>query len=134
MKNVADALRPAGGPHQPARRRPTWPRIWRIRARLLSFVVVGGGYTGVETAGQLYDFVRQAHRYYPNLRHSVVRVVLVHAQGELLGEIGPDLGAYARRSLEDRGVEVRPQLAGGSGHGQAGGAGRRVGDRGQHAW
>jgi NADH dehydrogenase len=77
------------------------------RARLLTFVVVGGGYTGVETAGQLLDFIRQAHRFYANLRDSTPRVVLVHGGGELLAEIGPKLGAYARGVLVKRGVEVR---------------------------
>jgi NADH dehydrogenase len=78
----------------------------RIRERLLTFVVVGGGYTGVETAGQLFDFIRQVHRFYTNLRTSPLRVVLVHAGKELLAEIGPELGAYARGVLEKRGVEV----------------------------
>jgi NADH dehydrogenase len=106
MKNAADALRLRAALINRLEEANLVEDI-EVRARLLCFVVVGGGYTGVETAGQLFDFVRQAHRYYPNLRHAVVRVVLVHAQGELLGEIGPDLGAYARRSLEDRGVEVK---------------------------
>jgi NADH dehydrogenase len=77
------------------------------RQRLLTFIVVGGGYTGVETAGQMLDFIRQAHRYYANLRESKLRVVLIHSRGELLGEIGPELGSYARQVLEKRGVEVR---------------------------
>ncbi len=78
-----------------------------VRRRLLTFVVVGGGYTGVETAGQMLDFIRQAHRFYPNLRACEPRVVLVHSGKELLGEIGPELGGYARRVLEKRGVEIR---------------------------
>ncbi len=79
----------------------------QIRLRLLTFVIVGGGYTGVETAGQLFDFIRQVHRFYTNLRSSPLRVVLVHSGQELLAEIGPKLGAYAREVLEKRGVEVR---------------------------
>jgi NADH dehydrogenase len=78
-----------------------------IRLRLLTFVVVGGGYTGVETAGQMFDFISQVHRFYANLRNSPLRVVLVHGGEELLAEIGPKLGAYARGILEKRGVEVR---------------------------
>jgi len=77
-----------------------------IRSRLLTFVVVGGGYTGVETAGQMLSFIEQAHRYYANLRDSKPRVVLVHAGKELLLEIGPKLGAYARGVLEKKGMEV----------------------------
>ena len=105
MKNVADALR---------LRAAIINRLEEAnlveddatRARLLTFVVVGGGYTGVETAGQMLDFIRQAHRFYANLRNSVPRVVLVHSRDELLGEIGPELGAYARGVLTKRGVEV----------------------------
>jgi NADH dehydrogenase len=106
MKNVADALRLRAALINRLEE-ANLVEDAEVRARLLSFVVVGGGYTGVETAGQLFDFVRQAHRYYANLKDAVIRVVLVHGQDELLGEIGPDLGAYARRSLEERGVEVR---------------------------
>jgi NADH dehydrogenase len=77
------------------------------RARLLTFVVVGGGYTGVETAGQVFDLIRQARRFYANLRGTRLRVVLVHAHDRLLPDIGASLGAYARDSLVRRGVEVR---------------------------
>jgi NADH dehydrogenase len=76
------------------------------RKRLLTFVVVGGGYTGVETAGQVLDFLKQVYKLYANLRESKPRVVLIHSREELLGEIGPELGAYARRILVKRGVEV----------------------------
>jgi len=106
MKTVADALRlrntvinrleEANLAEEPAE-----------RARLLTFVVVGGGYTGVETAGQVYDLVRQAHGFYPNLRGTPPRMVLVHSRGQLLTEIGASLGAYAQRVLARRGVEVR---------------------------
>ncbi len=78
-----------------------------IRARLLTFVVVGGGYTGVETAGQLRALVAESWHLYFNLRNALPRVILVHSQGQLLAEIGPELGAYARRILERNQVEVR---------------------------
>ena len=78
-----------------------------IRKRLLTFVVVGGGYTGVETAGQVLDFVKQAYRLYANLADAAPKVVLIHGGQELLAEIGPELGAYAREVLTERGVEIR---------------------------
>jgi len=78
-----------------------------VRARLLTFVVVGGGYTGVETAGQMLDFLQGAKRLYPNLHRSTLRMVLVHSGPYLLQEIGEKLGDYARRVLEKRGTEVR---------------------------
>jgi len=106
MKNVADALRLRAALINRLEE-ANLVEDPQTRVRLLTFVVVGGGYTGVETAGQLLDFIRQAHRFYANLRSSDVRVVLVHGREELLGEIGPELGAYARGVLKMRGVEVR---------------------------
>ena len=78
-----------------------------VRARLLTFVVVGGGYTGVETAGQLHALVAESMRLYPRLESSHPRVVLVHSQAQLLAEIGPELGDYARQVLERNEVEVK---------------------------
>lgn len=78
-----------------------------LRARLLTVVVAGGGYTGVETAGQLLDFMEGSRRYYANLGETPIRVVLVHGHGSLLAEIGPELGEHARRVLEKRGMEMR---------------------------
>jgi NADH:ubiquinone reductase (H+-translocating) len=106
MKNVADALRLRAALINRLEEANLVEEA-EVRARLLTFVVVGGGYTGVETAGQILDFIRQAHRYFANLRKAPLRIVLVHGQGELLAEIGPELGAYARRVLEERGVEVK---------------------------
>jgi NADH dehydrogenase len=77
-----------------------------VRARLLSFVVVGGGYTGVEVAGQIHDLLRAAQPLYPRLRDKQMRVALVHSQPTLLAEIGPELGAYTARVLEDRGIDL----------------------------
>lgn len=77
------------------------------RARLLTFVVVGGGYTGVETAGQVMDFLKEAKPLYANLRNAPLRIVLVHSGAHLLVEIGQRLGDYAQRVLEKRGMEVR---------------------------
>jgi len=106
MKNIADALRLRSAVINRLEEANLVPNA-AARARLLTFVIVGGGYTGVETAGQILDLVRQARRYYSNLRHAKLRTVLVHSGGELLGEIGADLGAYARRTMERRGVEIR---------------------------
>jgi NADH dehydrogenase len=73
---------------------------------LLTFVVAGGGFAGVETAAAVNDFVREALRFYRRLSPEQVRLVLVHAGAEILQELGAELGAYARRKLTDRGVEI----------------------------
>ena len=73
---------------------------------LLTFVVAGGGFAGVETLGALNDFVRDALRFYPRLEHRLVRMVLIHAGAEILPELGEKLGAYARTKLAARGLEI----------------------------
>lgn len=78
------------------------------RARLLSFVIVGGGPTGVEFAGALAELVfRPLVRDFPALDFSQVRVILVEALERLLPSMPPPLGAYAASRLEAMGVEVR---------------------------
>lgn len=72
----------------------------------MTFVVAGGGFAGVETLGGINDFVRDALRFYPNLRAEQVRMVLVTPDRLILPELGPELGAYAQRKLAARGVEI----------------------------
>lgn len=78
-----------------------------IRSRLMTFVIVGGGYTGVETAGQLHSLVTEARHLYSNLEDTPAKVILVHSQNLLLAEIGPELGLYAQKVLERNEVDVR---------------------------
>ena len=76
------------------------------RQPLLTFVVAGGGFAGVETMAGINDFVREAIACYPRLGDASVRMVLVHGGHELLPELGDTLGTYARTKLAGRGVEV----------------------------
>lgn len=78
----------------------------KVRERNLTLVVAGGGFAGVETAASAHDFLEQARRFYPQLRRCRLRVVLVHSGDEILPELDPRLGAYARRKLAARGVET----------------------------
>jgi NADH:quinone reductase (non-electrogenic) len=80
------------------------------RQRLLTFVVAGGGFAGVETMAAVNDFVREALGHYQSLDASLVRMVLVHAGPELLPELGDELGAYARQKLGNRGVEIHTRV------------------------
>ncbi|MGB8889805.1 MAG: NAD(P)/FAD-dependent oxidoreductase [Candidatus Korobacteraceae bacterium] len=77
------------------------------RRSLLTFVIAGGGFAGVELAGALNDFARGILADYPNLRREDVRVVLVHARDCILPELSESLGRYAQSRMEARGVEFR---------------------------
>jgi NADH dehydrogenase len=78
------------------------------RREWLTFVVAGGGPTGVEYAGALAELLRLVlGRDFPELDRSLARIVLVEGQDRLLGGFHAKLGAYAVRILRDRDVEVR---------------------------
>lgn len=81
---------------------------------LLTFVVAGGGFAGVETMAGLNDFVRDGLRFYPRIRPEGIRMVLVHSGPVILPELGEPLGSYAERKLVERGIEVvtRARVAG----------------------
>ena len=74
---------------------------------LVTFVVAGGGFAGVETIAGINDFVRAAVRFYPRLRPERIRMLLVHPGPVILPELGAKLGSYAQRKLAERGVEIR---------------------------
>lgn len=74
----------------------------------IQLVVIGGGFTGVEMAGELADRIPSLCKKY-NLTKDQIRVVLIEASGQLLAGFSDDLADYARESLEHKGVEVRLQ-------------------------
>ena len=76
------------------------------RRSLTTFVVVGGGFTGVEAAGELLSFLRAASRFYPRIEDGDIRVVLVAGSDRLLEQLPGSLGKRAHRMLGERGVEV----------------------------
>jgi len=73
---------------------------------LLTFVTVGGGFSGAETTGAVNDFVRETARFYPAVRQELIRTVLVEGGEHLLPELGRELGDYAERKLQNRRVEI----------------------------
>lgn len=77
-----------------------------VRRKLLTFVVAGGGFAGVETLAELNDFVRGCQRFYPNIQPGEVRMVLVHSGKRILPEVSQPLSAYALQKLRARGIEV----------------------------
>lgn len=79
-----------------------------MRRKLLTFVVAGGGFSGVELMAELNDFVGQVKRNYSNLRKETVRCVLVHPKDHILPEMNPSLALFAEKILVRRGVEIIP--------------------------
>ncbi|HEX5474610.1 MAG TPA: FAD-dependent oxidoreductase [Vicinamibacterales bacterium] len=81
------------------------------RRRLLTFVIVGGNFGGVEVAAELQDFLRIVTRKeYRRIRPEEVRVIVVHSGKRILPELEqrhPPLVRYAERALARLGVEVR---------------------------
>ncbi|MEO1248178.1 MAG: FAD-dependent oxidoreductase [Pseudomonadota bacterium] len=77
-----------------------------IKRRLLCFVVAGGGFSGVETVGEVSEMIRRTLRFYPNIDPADLRVVIVQAGDRLLPELPPKLGRYAESILAKRGVEI----------------------------
>jgi len=80
------------------------------RRSLLTFVIVGGGPTGVEFAATLAELIWQVLvKDYPEISFDEARVILLEAMPTLLPGLDPRLSEYAKRVLEQKGVEVRLQ-------------------------
>jgi len=76
------------------------------KAARLTFVVAGGGFSGVETIGELQEMVSRSLKYFRNIAPSEVRFKLVHSGQIILPEMPEKLGLAAQRMLEKRGVEM----------------------------
>ena len=79
-----------------------------IEEGILTFVVVGGGPTGVELAGALMELIHKVLRKdFPRVPVGRARVVLIEATDHLLGGFGPASQRHAFETLRSRGIEVR---------------------------
>jgi NADH:ubiquinone reductase (H+-translocating) len=77
-----------------------------LRRRYLTIAIVGGGFTGVEAAGELVELFRSVLRFYPTIDPAMVRVVLIEGGPTLLPGLPPRMGSYSATLLRKRGVEI----------------------------
>lgn len=99
-----------------------------VRHALLTFVIVGGGFSGVEVVAELNDFVRRVARSFRRIDRGEIRVILLHAGPLILPELPDDLARFAQRLLQRRGVGIRlnTRLAGATGESALLAGGERI--------
>lgn len=78
-----------------------------MKKEFLTFVVGGGGFSGVECAAEINEFLRSAIKSYQNIKESDYRVVLLQSADHILPELKEGLAAFAHRLLMKRGMEIR---------------------------
>ena len=81
-------------------------QVPEIKQRLLTFLVVGGGFSGVETVGEVKHLIDKSLRYFPNISPDEVQVKLIEFADRILLELPESLGVYAQQQLEKNGIEV----------------------------
>ncbi len=105
IQNVGDAMKLRAAVIARMEEANVDPDLERRRS-ILQFLVVGGGYSGVETAGQLLDLLEDVHHLYPNIEHDDFSVTLVHSRDHLLPTLRRSLGEYTARKLTERGLRL----------------------------
>jgi NADH:ubiquinone reductase (H+-translocating) len=106
FKSLLDAIRIRNHMIEMFERADREPDPSRRRA-LLTFVIAGGGFAGVELAGALNDYAHGILADYPKLRKEELSVILVHSRDRILPELSESLGRYAQKRMEERGVIFR---------------------------
>ena len=77
------------------------------KQRQMTFVVARGGYTGVEVAADINDFIREAAKSYRHIEPDEANVILLQGGSRILPELSEGLATFGHRLLERRGIEVR---------------------------
>lgn len=77
-----------------------------VKRECLTFTVIGGGFSGVETVGEMRDLIFGSLHFYPNIGKDEIRILLIEFADRLLGELPASLGAYAQSLFAKQGIEV----------------------------
>ena len=78
-----------------------------VKEGALTFTIIGGGFSGIETVGEIKDLIDRSLKYYPNIKASEIRVVLLEFADRVLNEMPASLASYAVEKLDQRGVELQ---------------------------
>ena len=82
-----------------------------LKKSLLTFVIVGAGFAGIETAGEIMDLLLDARKHYPNIRREDIRVIVLEALSNILPGFTESLAKFAQEKLAEHGIEIRLQTA-----------------------
>jgi NADH dehydrogenase len=77
------------------------------RREVLTCITVGANFTGVEFAGEYFQFLREAAKSYPNVREDEIRMLVLEFSDKILSATKPDLAAWCRKTMEGWGIEIR---------------------------
>ena len=78
-----------------------------LRKSLLNFVVVGGGFAGIETAGELMDLLLDARKHYSTIQKNDIKVIVLEALPVILPGFNKKLAEFAKEKMIERGIEIR---------------------------
>lgn len=76
------------------------------KRRYLSFIIVGGGFSGVEVAGEINNLVRTSRKFFRNISLEDITVTIVHSRDQILPEVSPSLREFAQKKMEQAGVRL----------------------------
>jgi len=82
-----------------------------LRNSFLTFVVVGGGFAGIETAGELMDFLLDARKHYPTIHKDDIRVIVLEALPMILPGFNEKLAEFSKQKMIERGIDIRLRTA-----------------------
>ena len=82
-----------------------------LRKSFLNFVVVGGGFAGIEIAGELMDLLLDARKYYPTIHKDDIKVIVLEALGMILPGFNTKLANFAKDKMVERGINIRLKTA-----------------------
>ncbi|MEM3100678.1 MAG: NAD(P)/FAD-dependent oxidoreductase, partial [Candidatus Nitrosotenuis sp.] len=82
-----------------------------LKQSLLTFVIVGAGFAGIETAGEIHDFLLDARKHYPKISEKDIRVIILEALPVVLPGFSEKLAKFTKDKLIQRGIEIKLNTA-----------------------